>query len=100
MNKSNKRGAGPKDITCAVRLDKALYQALNDVAELEHSSLSDVIRSALVDKIDAIRKKHIDRLIEDERLQVQLENLRSGGMDASRAERLEALEKLRQPRSA
>ena len=92
--KSHKR-AGPKDITCAVRLDRALYQQLNDVAELEHCNLSDIIRGALVDRIDSIRKKHIDRLIEDERLQMQLDALKSGDLDANRAERLDALAKLK-----
>ena len=96
--KSNRRDAHAssresKDITCAVRLNRSLYEALNDAAEMENSSLSDIIRQALTDKLEEIRQKALSRKLEAQRLEFQLEALKEGA-NPEALERLQEIEKL------
>ena len=95
MNTKRTPRSGPKDITVAVRLDAGLHASLIQAAELEHCNLSDIIRVALVDKTAEVKKKHMDRLIEEEKLQLQLNSLREGKeMTPERLEKLNTLEQL------
>lgn len=64
-----------KDVTCAVRIPKALYDNLVDAAEIDGSSLSDVMRSAFVDKIQAIRDQELQRRVKAEKLRSQLKDI-------------------------
>ena len=64
-----------KDVTCAVRIPRALYDNLSEAAEIEGSSLSDVIRSAIVNKIQMIRDGELQRRIKAETVRKQLEDL-------------------------
>ena len=90
---SHARARESKDITCAVRLNRSLYAALNDVAEMENSSLSDIIRQALTDKIDEIRQKALGRRLEAQKLELQIAALKQGASPEA-LERLQEIEKL------
>ena len=96
MNPKRTLRTGPKDITVAVRLDAGLHASLLQAADLEHCNLSDIIRVALVDKTAEVKKKHMDRLIEEEKLQLQLNSLKEGkDMTPDRLLRIQTLEDLR-----
>jgi hypothetical protein len=75
-----------KDITCAVRLPQSLYKALSDVAKITNSSLSDVMRDAIVEKIDSIRDAEIARRLKKERIRAQIEKLGIDPSSKSKAE--------------
>ena len=64
-----------KDITCAVRLPQSLYSALSDTAKMTNSSLSDIMRDAIVEKIDSIRNEEIARRLKKEQIRAQIEKL-------------------------
>ena len=82
MNKKPKKSLGlgreHKDITCAVRLPKTFYDQLCNVAKAENSSISDVIRSALGQRIEEFHEKDMERQIKAARLEAELKKLRSG----------------------
>lgn len=79
-----------KDITCAVRLPASLYQSLSDVAKITNSSLSDIMREAIIEKIDAIRDKELAKRLKKEEIKARLKNL--GIDEGSRSnEEIEAL---------
>ena len=65
-----------KDITCAVRLPKTMYEQLCEVAKVENSSISDVIRTALVGKIEAFADKQMERELKAAKLEAELRRLR------------------------
>jgi uncharacterized protein (DUF1778 family) len=92
-NDTHARTRESKDITCAVRLNRSLYAALNDAAEIENSSLSDIIRQALTDKIEEIRRKNLSRRLEAQKLQTQLDALKEGA-DPEAMQRLQEIEQL------
>lgn len=79
-----------KDITCAVRLPQSLYSALSDVAKITNSSLSDIMRDAIVEKIDAIRENEIAKRLKKEQIRAQIGKL---GIDpnSSNKEEIDAL---------
>lgn len=87
------RSRESKDVTCAVRLNKSLYAALNDAAVMENSSLSDIIRQALTDKLEEIRRKNLSRRLEAQKLQTQLDALKEGA-DPGAMTRLQEIERL------
>lgn len=64
-----------KDITCAVRLPQSLYSALSETAKITNSSLSDIMRDAITEKLDKIRDQEIARRLKKEQIKAQIEKL-------------------------
>ena len=69
-------GREHKDITCAVRLPQTMYKQLCDVAKAENSSISDVIRSSLVSRIELFSDQKMDRELKAAKLEAELRKLR------------------------
>jgi hypothetical protein len=69
-------GREHKDITCAVRLPQTLYNQLCEVAKAENSSISDVIRSSLISRIELFCDQKMDRELKEARLEAELRKLR------------------------
>lgn len=67
-----------KDITCAVRLPKTMYENLIKAAHIEGSSLSDVIRDALIKKMDSIFQAHREKLLEEAKFNAEMKKYGSG----------------------
>lgn len=78
MKKKKDLGQGRehKEITCAVRLNQTMYDQLCIVAKGENSSISDVIRSALTERIEAYVDKQMERELKEARLEAELRKLR------------------------
>ena len=79
-----------KDITCAVRLPQSLYSALSDAAKMTNSSLSDIMREAIVDKLDSIREAEIAKTLRRAEIEARVAKLGLGKDSKSKAE-LDAL---------
>lgn len=79
-----------KDITCAVRLPQSLYSALSDAAKMTNSSLSDIMREAIVDKLDLIREAEIAKTLRRAEIEAKVAKLGLGKDSKSKAE-LDAL---------
>jgi predicted DNA-binding protein len=79
-----------KDITCAVRLPQSLYNSLSEAAKLSNSSLSDIMREAIIEKIDSINSIEIDKRLKKEGIRAQIEKLGSGSGE-NRNEQIDAL---------
>lgn len=62
-----------KDITCAVRLPKTMYDRLHGLAAQNSSSLSDIIRDALVTKMDELEEQILERKIKEARRRAMVE---------------------------
>ena len=73
-----------KDVTCAVRLPKSLYDSLVKAAEMINSSLSDVIREAITDKIETIKEQIVAQELRNEELRNKLSELAQNGDSASK----------------
>lgn len=69
-------GREHKDITCAVRLPQTMYNQLCEVAKIENNSMSDVIRTALVRKIEDFNDKQMEKQLKEAQLEAQLKKLR------------------------
>ena len=79
MKKSKKSlglGREHKDVTCAVRLPQTMYEQLCEVASKENSSISDVIRSSLVKRIEEFADKDMERQLKAAQLEAELRKLR------------------------
>lgn len=61
-----------KTVTCAVRLDKPLYDRLVEAAERTHQTFSDVIRLGLIKQLEETEKKEIEKEIEMDKLKAEL----------------------------
>ena len=70
-----------KDITCAVRLPKTMYDRLCQAAEMENSSLSDIIREGLIEKMNKVFDQHVEKELKEARIMSELEKL---GVDPSK----------------
>ena len=79
-----------KDITCAVRLPQSLYSALSDAAKMTNSSLSDIMREAIVDKLDLIREAEIAKTLRRAEIEARVAKLGLDKDSKSKAE-LDAL---------
>ena len=77
--KPKKHEAEHKDITFAVRIPRSLYESLTLAAKLVNSSLSDVIREAIVEKIEIIKQQEVDKRLKNEKIRAQLEELAKNG---------------------
>lgn len=64
-----------KDVTCAVRLPKTMYDRLCQAAEMEKSSLSDIIREGLIEKMDKVFEQHAEKELNAARIRVEIEKL-------------------------
>ncbi|MGA0384852.1 MAG: hypothetical protein ACO3L1_07770 [Flavobacteriaceae bacterium] len=53
-----------------------MYEQLCEVAKVENSSISDVIRTALVRKIEAFADKQMERELKAAKLEAELRRLR------------------------
>lgn len=69
-------GREHKDITCAVRLPQTMYEQLCEVATSENSSISDVIRSSLLTRIESFQDKIMERELKAAKLEAELRKLR------------------------
>ena len=67
-----------KDITCAVRLPESMYKRLHELARLEGSSLSDIIREALVTKMNDMEEEIMERTLKKAQYEVEVAKLSSG----------------------
>lgn len=72
---SKVEGRESKDITCAVRLPRSMYQALGRCAKVENTSLSDIIRDALVAKMDEVQEKERERILKEAEYEAKLREL-------------------------
>lgn len=79
-----------KDITCAVRLPQSLYQSLSNAAKITNSSLSDIMREAIVEKLDQIREQELARTLRRAEIEAKVAKLGLDKDSKSKAE-LEAL---------
>ena len=79
-----------KDITCAVRLPQSLYQSLSNAAKITNSSLSDIMREAIVEKLDQIREQELARTLRRAEIEAKVAKLGLGTNSKSKAE-LDAL---------
>jgi predicted DNA-binding protein len=79
-----------KDITCAVRLPQSLYQSLSDAAKITNSSLSDIMREAIVEKLDQIREAQIAKSLRRAEIEAKVSKLGLDTNSKSKAE-LDAL---------
>ena len=64
-----------KDITCAVRLPRSMYEALGQCAKVENTSLSDVIREALVEKMSQVEERERQRVLKKAEYDARLREL-------------------------
>ena len=64
-----------KDITCAVRLPRSMYQALGRCAKVENTSLSDIIREALVEKMKQVEEAERERVLKEAEYEARLREL-------------------------
>lgn len=64
-----------KDITCAVRLPRSMYEALGHCAKVENTSLSDVIREALVEKMKQVEEAERERILKEAEYEAKLRKL-------------------------
>lgn len=64
-----------KDVTCAVRLPKTMYDKLQMCADMEGSSLSDIIREGLIEKMDKVFEQHAEKELQQARLRAEVEEL-------------------------
>lgn len=71
-----KNSSSEKNITCAVRLDKPLYDRLVEVAEKSHKTLSEIIRAGIVNELDRRRKEVIKKELEEQSLENELAQVR------------------------
>ena len=69
-------GREHKDITSAVRLPQTMYNQLCDVAKTENSSISDVIRSSLLTRIELFDDQRMDKELKAAKLEAELRKLR------------------------
>lgn len=67
-----------KDVTCAVRLPESMYIRLHELASSEGSSLSDIIREALVTKMNDMEEGIMERKLKKARYEAELAKLSSG----------------------
>jgi len=79
-----------KDITCAVRLPQSLYTALSDAAKNTNSSLSDIMRDAIVEKLDKLREAQLAKSLRRAEIEARVSKLGLDKDSKSKAE-LDAL---------
>ena len=70
-----------KDITCAVRLPKTMYDNLCKAASVEGSSLSDIIRDALIRKMESIFDKQREKMLKEAEFEAQMRKYGSNSSD-------------------
>jgi len=67
-----------KDITCAVRLPKTMYDNLVKAANIEGLSLSDIIRDALIRKMEAIFERQREKMLKEAEFEAKMRQYGSG----------------------
>jgi len=93
MKNKTESPTGPKDITCAVRFNHAMYQRLKDVAKDEGLSLSDIIRQALTKFMDEHSKTMLEKKLEEIELKKKVTEATKGEDASLREVLLELLAK-------
>lgn len=58
-----------------------MYDRLCQAAEMENSSLSDIIREGLIEKMDKVFDQHVEKELKEARIMSELEKL---GVDPSK----------------
>ena len=72
---SRVEGRESKDITCAVRLPRSMYNALDNCAKLKKTSLSDIIRDALVAKMEEVQAEEREKILKEAEYEARLREL-------------------------
>ena len=65
-----------KNVTCAVRLDKPLYDRLVDVAAKSHKTLSELIRAGIMHELEERSKEVLQKELEMTKLEEELAQVR------------------------
>ena len=65
-----------KNVTCAVRLDKPLYDRLVDVAAKSHKTLSEMIRAGIMHELEERSKEVLQKELEMTKLEEELVQVR------------------------
>jgi hypothetical protein len=65
-----------KNVTCAVRLDKPLYDRLVEVSEKSHKTLSEIIRAGILNELELRRKELMHKELEMTELENELNQVR------------------------
>lgn len=65
-----------KNVTCAVRLDKPLYDRLVEVSEKSHKTLSEIIRAGILHELEVRRKEVLEKELEMTTLENELAQVR------------------------
>lgn len=69
-----------KDVTCAVRLPRSTYVRLSELAKAKNMSLSDIMRDALLERMNAIEDELFEKKLKEARKRREMEEL---GLDPS-----------------
>ena len=77
---TSNRGLGRenKDVTCAVRLPPSMHKRLCELAKIEGSSISDIIRDSLGYKMDLMEEVVRERNLKQARYDAEMAKLVSG----------------------
>lgn len=65
-----------KNVTCAVRLDKPLYDRLIDISQKSHKTLSEIIRSGIVAELEKRTKEVLQSELDMTVLEQELAQVR------------------------
>ena len=65
-----------KNVTCAVRLDKPLYDRLVGVAAKSHKTLSEMIRAGIMHELEERSKEVLQKELEMTKLEEELAQVR------------------------
>ena len=65
-----------KNVTCAVRLDKPLYDRLVEVSKKSHKTMSELIRAGILKELENVSKDVMQRELEMSSLENELNQVR------------------------
>ena len=65
-----------KNVTCAVRLDKPLYDRLVNISEQSHKTMSELIRAGIIRELEDVSRDVMKREIESSQLENELAQVR------------------------
>lgn len=65
-----------KNVTCAVRLDKPLYDRLVEVSKQSHKTMSEMIRAGILRELEDVSNTVMKRELERSQLENELSQVR------------------------
>ena len=65
-----------KHVTCAVRLDKPLYDKLVEVSQKSHKTLSEVIRAGIIKELELLHHEVLEKELAMTKLEEELMQVR------------------------